>query len=226
MKIPQNHRCRAFTLLDAILIGAVMTLLVLFLAPLLTIGTRAKMRSGIHCAGCLKEISIACEIWQGDNGGKYPMAVPVALGGAEELLATGNVAAVFQVMSNELATPKILKCPEDSRHKAATNFASLTRANISYFVALTGSHPSPVAAAGENSRVPFLLAGDANLRQNGQPVRPGIFNLWSNTAAWTPDRHGEFGNVLAADSSVQTVRQIGFASSAGTYMATNSIVAP
>lgn len=213
-------------MLDGVLLIAVGAVLVLFLAALLTTMTRPQIRSGIHCLNCLKQTGVAFEIWQGDNGGQYPMDVPVTLGAAEELLATGNVAAVFQVMSNELATPKFLKCPEDFRHKAATNFGSLTRANISYFVALTGSHAPPISAPGDNSRIPFLLAGDANLGQNRQLVRSGILNLSSNTAAWTPDRHGEFGNVLVADGSVQTVRQIGFTSSAGTYMATNRIVVP
>ena len=43
----------------------------------------------------------------------------------------------FQVMSNELSTPKILACPADTR-AAANNFFRLKNQNVSYFVGLEG----------------------------------------------------------------------------------------
>ncbi len=55
-----------------------------------------------------------------------------------ERAATGNVAAVFPVMSNELNTPKILFCPEDKIRTQATMFTATQpgNSNISYFVNL------------------------------------------------------------------------------------------
>ena len=44
----------------------------------------------------------------------------------------------FQVMSNELSTPKILVCPADTR-VAAANFVRLKNQNVSYFVGLEAS---------------------------------------------------------------------------------------
>ena len=38
----------------------------------------------------------------------------------------------FSIVSNELATPKILVCPNDSQRSAATNFANCAMTNVSY----------------------------------------------------------------------------------------------
>jgi len=214
MKIHSPHRQRAFTLLEGLVVGAVVLLLLAIFLPALAASKRKSSKLG--CNNSLKEVGIAFRIWEGDNGDKYPMAVPAALGGAQELIATGNVTACFQVMSNELANPRILICPNDTHHTYATNFENLGHSNVSYFIGLNATEDNPQSP----------LSGDANLVLDGRPVPAGILNLWTNNVGWTLDRHGGFGNVVLGDGSVQTVRQIGFTSSAGTYMATNCIVLP
>ena len=126
----------------------------------------------------------------------------VTNGDTMELIATGNVAACFQVMSNELSTPKILHCPEDTKRIAATNFlTSFSGANISYFV-------NPDAA---ENYPQMILDGDDNLLVDGKPVKPGILNLWTNTTiAWAKDRHHGNGNIGMADGSAQQVTSEGF----------------
>ena len=92
------------------------------------------------------------------------MAVSVTNGGAMELVATGNVAACFQVMSNELSTPKILLCPEDTHRTYATNFSTgFSGANISYFV-------NPDAA---EAYPQMIMLGDDNLLVDGQAHSAG-----------------------------------------------------
>jgi hypothetical protein len=118
-------------------------------------------------------------------------------------------------MSNELSAPYILVCPEDSQHQGATNW-NISRRNISYFIGLDAAETDPQAA----------LSGDANLLQSGRAVPSGKLNLWSNPVSWTKDRHHGSGNILVADGSVQTVPQMGFRSSAGTWLATNCVVVP
>ena len=73
-------------------------------------------------------------MWADDNGGKFPMQVSVTNEGVMELIATGNVAACFSVMSNTLSDPAVLICPQDTKHFPATNFEALSNSNISYFV--------------------------------------------------------------------------------------------
>jgi hypothetical protein len=80
----------------------------------------------LNCVNNLKQIDISFRLWIGDQGDKYPTQVSTKYGGVMELAATGNVAAVFQVMSNELSTPKVLFCPADIDHQFAPNFTSNT----------------------------------------------------------------------------------------------------
>jgi hypothetical protein len=124
------------------------------------------------------------------------MSVSVTNGGAMELVAIGNVAACFQVMSNELSTPKILLCPEDTHRTYATNFSTgFSGANISYFL-----NPDAVETYPQ-----MILDGDDNLLVDGKPVQPGIL-LWTNqTIAWTKDRHHGVGNIGMADGSAMQV---------------------
>ncbi len=215
MKIPTTQRCRAFTMVEAL----VVTLVVLTLLALgiLGFGKLRHRANNIHCVSFLVQIGIATRIWQGDHNGNYPMEVSVAQGGAQELLATGNVSACFEVMSNELGTPIILACLNDTKSQAATVWSGdLSRTNISYFIGL----------AATNSLESTVLAGDDNLLQNGRAVASGIVNLGTSPATWTSHRHQGAGNVLMGDGSVQCVKQMGFASSPGTLFATNRIVVP
>ena len=166
-------------------------------ALLLPAISRPRHSSSINCVSNLKQAGIAFRIWEGDNNDKYPMAVSVTNGGAMELIATGNVAACFRVMSNELSTPKILHCPADTTHIAAANFATgFSGANISYFL-----NPDAVEISPQ-----MILDGDNNLLVDGKHVQPGILNLWTNSSvAWTKDRHNGTGNIGLADGSVQQV---------------------
>jgi len=200
--------------MEGVVVVAVLTVVVAVFLSALYSGPRHVV-SKHDCVNNVKEIDIAFRIWEGDNGDKRPMEVPVALGGAQELIATGNVAGCFQVVSNELSVPKILICPEDTQHESATNW-DISRRNISYFIGLNATNPL----------TPSVLSGDDNLLQNGEAVAAGKVNLWSNSVSWTQDRHRGLGNILMADGSVQTVPRMGFTSSAGSWLVTNIVVLP
>lgn len=150
----------------------------------------------VNCVNNLQQIGISFHLWEGDHGDQYPTAVSATNGGVRELVAAGDVVACFRVMSNELATPKILVCPQDATRRSATNFdLDLKTSRISYFVGVDAVESDPQA----------VLSGDGNLARNGRPVPPGIFDLRSNTLAWTPNRHTNQANVLLADGSVQSL---------------------
>lgn len=92
----------------------------------------------INCVNNLKQIGVAFRTWTLDNAEKYPCNVPTNAGGVMEVCATGadgfekNPAPIFQVMSNELSTPKILVCPHDKSKTPASHFPTLTNSNITY----------------------------------------------------------------------------------------------
>jgi len=205
-------------MVEALVVVAILISAFLLLLLLLPALARSKGGPGpITCLGNLIQIGISVRICQDDNNGKFPMNVPVAQGGTRELLAAGNVVAAFQVMSNELGMPKILICPQDSQHFAATNFAvGFGQMNLSYFLALNASESDPKS----------ILCGDDNLIQNGRAVSPGILNLSIPPATWTSDRHHGAGNILLVDGSAQAEVRIGAPPPLGAGFATNRIVIP
>jgi competence protein ComGC len=203
-----NPRLQAFTMFEALVVILALFLLAAWLLPYLA-RHRPNGAQRTFCVSNLKQISLALRIWEGDNNNQYPMAVSVTNGGAMELVATGNVAACFRVISNELSTTKILICPADPYHTRASNFDVLDNSNISYFLG--------VDVTNEKNRQ-MLLDGDDNFTLNGSPVKSGIFSASTNTPiTWGPGRHGDtdfprhfwqprprgfVGNLGAADGSV------------------------
>jgi prepilin-type processing-associated H-X9-DG protein len=150
----------------------------------------------IHCMMNVRQINIAYLIWAGDNREKLPMEVSITNNGAMELVATGNVAACFIAMSNDLST-RILICPNDTNRVAAANFGKdFNNSNISYFADLD---------AGLDPRR-GLLVGDANFAVKDVPVNSGILQLSSNLpVAWTLNRHPRGGTVGFVDGHAQEV---------------------
>jgi prepilin-type N-terminal cleavage/methylation domain-containing protein len=171
-----TSRGRGFTLTELLVVIVVLAIVALVLLPAISSGPHGPMK--INCVNNMKQVGLAFRIWEGDNGGKYPMQVSVPNGGAMELAVRGDVSAIFRVMSNELSTTKVLVCPQDRKRTAATDFAGgLSDANISYFVGLDA----------EDTIFPqMVLSGDDNLDVNGVRVRPGILNLSTNAPVeWT-----------------------------------------
>ncbi len=235
MKAKQDNRNDGFTLVELMISIVGLVVLALLLLPAHHKPVSAKR---ITCTNSLRQIGLCYRQWAIDNGDRFPMAVSVTNGGALEAVASGNLTLVFQVMSNELNTPKILFCPTDQRRVPATTFANLTvkgavpfqgNANLSYFVGLDAEFDAPqMFLSGDDN----LLVGGPNrgdgVASQGTPVQPGILPLWTNTpAAWSDKRHGKSGNVGLADGSVQ-----GFSSSKladalrNTGAATNRLAVP
>ncbi|HVU28529.1 MAG TPA: type II secretion system protein [Verrucomicrobiae bacterium] len=187
-----NQRNQALTLTEVLVVIILLVILAVLLLPILA---AAKHKSSkINCASCLRQIGLAYREWEGDNGDKFPMQVSVTNGGAMESVATGNVFKVFQVMSNELSTPKVLICPRDTSHVYATNFeTSFDNSNISYFTSLDAIDTQPQ----------MILSGDDNFEISGVPIKSGLLELSINSPiAWTKERHNLVGNILFVDGSV------------------------
>ena len=205
MRGSHNQSIRGLTLMELLLSVLLVLLLAAILLPMLAVNR--KLSSRVYCISNLKEVGLAYKIWSGDHNDRFPNAVSVTNGGSMESALAGEVVSTFQVMSNELSTPKILVCITDTGHHYATNFfGNFTTSNISYFIG--------VDATDAQSR--GLLSGDANLVVNGQPVPPGLLNLTTNMASWTKNRHKANGNVLFSDGSVSMlVPQMGRNSAPG-----------
>jgi hypothetical protein len=130
-----------------------------------------------------------------DHFNELPWQAPAAKGGALEPAAGGNVVSIFQVLTNELVTPKVLICPADQRRSRVNTFTQLAKSHISYFVALE--------ARQENYN--DVMTGDRNI--TGGPIANEIMSLpiTNNAAGWDRNLHKFQGNIGLADGSVQQV---------------------
>lgn len=101
----------------------------------------------VKCVNNMKQIGLSFRLWAGDNQDEFPFNVSTAQGGTKERCDRGpdgddaNAYLHFQVMSNELSTPKILVCPADTTKTPAMDFQSLQAANVSY-IARSGPNVS------------------------------------------------------------------------------------
>ena len=218
MKIKLSNSSRALTLIEVLVVLGLLALLAGMLLPAGVGGSKARAPR-IQCVNNLKQVGLAFRIWEGDHGGNYPVSVSMTNGGTLEVVESGMAFRHFQVMSNELNTPKILICPADKKRKVATNFLSgFNNTTLSYFVG--------VDAYEGQAQMP--LAGDRNMTLNNVELSSGLHALATNAAVgWSEAIHKKQGNVLIADASVQQFSRSGLVEAlknSGT--ATNRLVFP
>ncbi len=221
-------RSKGFSLIEAMLVTFILAVLIAVFLPQLVHPRRA---SRISCVNNLKQIGLSFRLWAGDNGDKFPMEVSVTNGGTKELVGSGIVYVHFLVLSNELSTPKVLFCPNETnaKRKPAIRFDTTTPLpagqipltndlSVSYFIGVDANQTNSA----------MILSGDDNFTAAGKLPKPGLLQLWTNTpVAWTSKRHDKHGNVALVDGSVvtpnsQRLRQI----LCNTGLATNRLAMP
>lgn len=192
LRVKENNSRQwlAFTLIEALIIVVILALLLFILLPSLAGAKRRAQRQ--RCVENLKQVGLAFKQLALD-GDRYQMEIEAAYGGSAESVTNGEVFRHFQVMSNELNTPKILICPTDQRVASPDFKIGFSNTNISYFVGVDAQDSYPE----------MLLVGDRNLT-NGSPMPNGLLFLTTNSAAgWTHELHRLEGNIGLGDGSVQ-----------------------
>jgi len=183
---------RAFTVFELLVVAAVFAILAAMLLPALANAKGKAQR--IQCVNNLKQVGLSYRVFAVDHEDLFPMSLTTNRGGTKELIHVSPAYVHFQVLSNELAVPKVLVCPADGR-EAAPNFPSMRNTNLSYFIGLDA----------DETRPQMLLAGDRNVT-NGLTPSGGVLRLTPDrVAGWTGDLHDGSGNFALADGSVQQV---------------------
>ena len=131
----KRNQSSGLTRIELLVVLAILIVLAGLILPALQHSNRHRRVGRIVCVNNLKQVGLSFRISANDNNDSFPMQIADEKGGAKDSLARGELIRVFLALSNELSVPRTVTCPDDPR-SAATNWASLSNSNISYFVGL------------------------------------------------------------------------------------------
>jgi prepilin-type processing-associated H-X9-DG protein len=192
--LPSKAKISGLTLVEVLVVIAVLFFLIAML-PVVLSDRYHKGAPQTLCMNNLKQISVGDVVWANDHGGKFPAQVPIAEKGTMEFVSTGYASLQFRTLSKYIRSPNPFICPADKSKHTATNCEVLRDENLSYFINVDVTTNNPSIS---------ILAGDRNLLSDGQPVKPGLFELTTNlNLNWSRELHLRGGNLAFADGHVE-----------------------
>jgi prepilin-type N-terminal cleavage/methylation domain-containing protein len=204
--VPPKSTRAGFTLLEILFVVLIIAILAMLLLPVLN-KAQARARSA-SCSNQLRQMGIALHEFSHDHLDQFPFQVSTNQGGTLEFARAGFAMSGefffayrhFQILSNSLVSPRMLRCSMDTR-LPADNFSVLQNTNLSYFIATTAEYSKPDS----------ILCGDRNI--SGEALASGsIVRTSTNSAVvWTAELHHFKGNLLFSDSHVAQVNNSGLA---------------
>jgi prepilin-type N-terminal cleavage/methylation domain-containing protein/prepilin-type processing-associated H-X9-DG protein len=190
-----NAAAKGMTLIEFLVVVTIIGLLVALVLPL---GSGPRKSKTVACMMNLRVLG--CDMLSfAQEHNDFPSHVALTNGGTLGLASSNSSAAYFRALRS-VGNPNLLVCPTDKAKTPATNYQTLSDANVSYFMSLDAT-PALTNA---------FLAGDRNLEVGGKAVPSGRWPLTTNLAlSWTRELHsaGErCGMVLFADAHVERLR--------------------
>lgn len=202
----RSTRRRGFTLIEMLVVVAIISFLASLLLPTLSQARERALR--VYCVNNQRQISLGLRMWADENRSRYPWQVSTAEGGTQGSRFTWEHLAAIH---HEITTPKVFACPTDDRDPAvdfgtdqARAFSGHGNRGVSYFVGLDATENRPL----------MHLLGDRNITGFEQQDCPstGIAGAvtWltpTNEPRWGMSIHRWTGNVALGDGSVSMLGQ-------------------
>lgn len=193
---------RAFTVIELLVVVAILGIVLAMYLPTIHRGCR---EPGVVCMNNLKQVGLGLVMYASDHADHFPWQISLNSTVSREAVESRPTAEHFLVLSNYALRLPVYVCPTDKTRAVATNYATFSNSNLSYFAVL-----SATAASGSNVWQ-LILAGDRHLSVDGQVVKSGFCALNEHSSpGWTkelhkPEHNLTHGTLLFADGHAQFV---------------------
>lgn len=208
-RIDRHSGLRAFTLLEMLLVVAIIAVLVSLLLAVLA-GAKVRAQSS-QCLSQLRQLGVAMSVYASDNNELLPAAHTVVTWDST------NPVAWTKAIFPQHSPPDLLACPSYSRFYYQSPFNYFMGSRSAFIEA--GAQPAPLSLHHLALPSQYILSGDCNFPFQANDADPDNYTA-DTLFGLVPLGHDHQVNVLFADSHVTKAKR--FEADSMTFSATEA----